>query len=188
MLWHWYIWTLFFTHLLQLCWGACSRALMDRQSQGKKRLQRSILQSRVYSYWLVGMQANTRVLGNGNKTRIGNKSEWQDMSCFAFQSCHISSTHSALSFTWRIKLLLHNMSVIQVPRKDQNWQNVSSSINSFPHPHNVMSLPTHLFLLKKYIWAFFFKKTNKNNTMIALWLMYICSSHEYSCQACECLS
>lgn len=112
MLWHWYIWTLFFTHLLQLCWGACSRALMDRQSQGKKRLQRSILQSRVYSYWLVGMQANTRVLGNGNKTRIGNKSEWQDMSCFAFQSCHISSTHSALSFTWRIKLLLHNMSVI----------------------------------------------------------------------------
>lgn len=112
MLWHWYIWTLFFTHLLQLCWGACSRALMDRQSQGKKRLQRSILQARVYSYWLVGMQANTRVLGNGNKTRIGNKSEWQDMSCFAFQSCHISSTHSALSFTWRIKLLLHNMSVI----------------------------------------------------------------------------
>lgn len=104
--------TFLFTHLLQLCWGACSRTLMDSQSQGKKCLQRSILQSRVYSYWLVGMQANTRVLGNGNKTRICNKSEWQDMSCFAFQSCHISSTHSALTFTWRIKLLLHNMSVI----------------------------------------------------------------------------
>lgn len=160
MLWHWYIWTLFFfTHLLQLCWGACSRALMDRQSQGKKRLQRSILQSRVYSYWLVGMQANTRMLGNGNKTRIGNKSEWQDMSCFAFQSCHISSTHSALTFTWRIKLLLHNMSVIHFlsisPKKRPKLTKCFFIYQFFPHPHNVMSLPTHLFLLKKIYFSIF---------------------------------
>lgn len=113
MLWHWYIWTLFFTHLLQLCWGACSRALMDRQSQGKKTpptFYLTIQSVLLLAGWHAGK--HTCAIGNGNKTRIGNKSEWQDMSCFAFQSCHISSTHSALSFTWRIKLLLHNMSVI----------------------------------------------------------------------------